>query len=108
MWLSIRGPDPEELSHAPTSQVPRIHDSCHSGAQCGARMKISQVVTMSREREARMKISHISICEIFIRGSSSIHKSTLDHQSTLGNRPPVDIQPRTEPSTWMSAIIQPR
>ena len=22
-------PDPEELSHAPTSQVPRIHDSCH-------------------------------------------------------------------------------
>ena len=23
-------PDPEELSHAPTSQVPRIHDSCHS------------------------------------------------------------------------------
>ena len=21
--------DPEELSHAPTSQVPRIHDSCH-------------------------------------------------------------------------------
>ena len=31
-------------------------------------------------------------------------KSTLDHQSTLDNRPPVDIQPRTEPSTWMSAI----
>ena len=25
-------PDPEELSHAPTSQVPRIHDSCHSRA----------------------------------------------------------------------------
>ena len=24
-------PDPEELSHAPTSQVPRIHDSCHRG-----------------------------------------------------------------------------
>ena len=23
-------PDPEELSHAPTSQVPRIHDSCHN------------------------------------------------------------------------------
>ena len=23
-------PDPEELSHAPTSQVPRIHDSCHT------------------------------------------------------------------------------
>jgi len=23
-------PDPEDLSHAPTSQVPRIHDSCHS------------------------------------------------------------------------------
>ena len=23
-------PDPEELSHAATSQVPRIHDSCHS------------------------------------------------------------------------------
>ena len=22
-------PDPEDLSHAPTSQVPRIHDSCH-------------------------------------------------------------------------------
>jgi len=22
-------PDPEELSRAPTSQVPRIHDSCH-------------------------------------------------------------------------------
>jgi len=22
-------PDPEELSHAPTSQVPRIHDICH-------------------------------------------------------------------------------
>ena len=22
-------PDPEELSHAPTYQVPRIHDSCH-------------------------------------------------------------------------------
>ena len=22
-------PDPEELSHVPTSQVPRIHDSCH-------------------------------------------------------------------------------
>ena len=22
-------PDPEVLSHAPTSQVPRIHDSCH-------------------------------------------------------------------------------
>jgi len=22
-------PDPKELSHAPTSQVPRIHDSCH-------------------------------------------------------------------------------
>ena len=22
-------PDPEELSHALTSQVPRIHDSCH-------------------------------------------------------------------------------
>ena len=26
-------PDPEELSHAATSQVPRIHDSCHSGTQ---------------------------------------------------------------------------
>ena len=25
-------PDPEELSHAPTSQVPRIHDSCHTAA----------------------------------------------------------------------------
>ena len=24
------GPDPEELSHALTSQVPRIHDSCHN------------------------------------------------------------------------------
>ena len=24
-------PDPEELYHAPTSQVPRIHDSCHIG-----------------------------------------------------------------------------
>ena len=24
-------PDPEELSHAATSQVPRIHDSCHRG-----------------------------------------------------------------------------
>ena len=23
-------PDPEELYHAPTSQVPRIHDSCHN------------------------------------------------------------------------------
>ena len=23
-------PDPEDLSHAPTSQVPRIHDSCHT------------------------------------------------------------------------------
>ena len=23
-------PDSEELSHAPTSQVPRIHDSCHN------------------------------------------------------------------------------
>ena len=23
-------PDPEDLSHALTSQVPRIHDSCHS------------------------------------------------------------------------------
>jgi len=23
-------PDPEELSHAPSSQVPRIHDSCHN------------------------------------------------------------------------------
>ena len=23
-------PDPAELSHAPTSQVPRIHDSCHN------------------------------------------------------------------------------
>jgi len=23
-------PDPEELSHAPTSQVPQIHDSCHN------------------------------------------------------------------------------
>ena len=23
-------PDPEELSHAPTSQVPRIHDSCYT------------------------------------------------------------------------------
>jgi len=23
-------PDPEEFSHAPTSQVPRIHDSCHT------------------------------------------------------------------------------
>jgi len=23
-------PDLEELSHAPTSQVPRIHDSCHT------------------------------------------------------------------------------
>ena len=23
-------PDPEELSHVPTSQVPRIHDSCHT------------------------------------------------------------------------------
>ena len=22
-------PDPEDLSHALTSQVPRIHDSCH-------------------------------------------------------------------------------
>ena len=35
--------------------------------------------------------------------STSIPKSTLDHQSALDNRPPVDIQPRTEP-TWMSAI----
>jgi len=26
-------PDPEELSHAPTSQVPRIHNSCHSSRQ---------------------------------------------------------------------------
>ena len=26
-------PDPEELSHAPTSQVPRIHDSCHNSTQ---------------------------------------------------------------------------
>ena len=26
-------PDPEDLSDAPTSQVPRIHDSCHSGAR---------------------------------------------------------------------------
>jgi len=25
-------PDPEELSHAPTSQVPRIHDSCHTSS----------------------------------------------------------------------------
>jgi len=23
-------PDPEELSHAPTFQMPRIHDSCHN------------------------------------------------------------------------------
>ena len=23
-------PDPEVMSHAPTSQVPRIHDSCHT------------------------------------------------------------------------------
>ena len=28
-------PDPEDLSHAPTSQVPRIHDSCHTCAKFG-------------------------------------------------------------------------
>ena len=32
-------PDPEELFHAPTSQVLLMHDSCHSGA----RMKISHI-----------------------------------------------------------------
>ena len=32
-------PDPEELSHAPTSQVPRIHDSCHKSYQDSATSK---------------------------------------------------------------------
>ena len=27
-------PDPEDLSHALTSQVPRIHDSCHTRSNC--------------------------------------------------------------------------
>jgi len=31
-------PDPEELSHAPASQVPRIHDSCHS---CTSETRVS-------------------------------------------------------------------
>ena len=73
------------------------------------------VVTVAPERGARMEISR---CHNFAgtrgpdedfayRRSSSIPKSTLDHQSTLDNRPPEDIQPRAEPSTWRSAI-QPR
>ena len=37
--------DPEELSHAPTSQVPRIHDSCHNSSQlfCTTRL-VNKVV----------------------------------------------------------------
>ena len=45
-------PDPEELSHAPTSQVPRIHDRL--------------VVIVSPERGARMKISHIENRHLYL------------------------------------------
>ena len=38
-------PDPEELSHAPTSQVPRIHDSCHTTT----RSRLEDVISSGRE-----------------------------------------------------------
>ena len=74
-------PDPEDLYHAPTSQVPRIHDSCHSGAR-----------TLGPDED----FTH--------QRSTTIPKSTLDNQSTLDYRPLRDIQQRPEPSSWMSAI----
>ena len=37
-------PDPEESSHAPTSQVPRIHDSCHNTGHAYSRTGRTTVV----------------------------------------------------------------
>jgi len=42
-------PDPEELSHAPTSQVPRIHDSCHN---CSKQSQIKKVKKTHKEKES--------------------------------------------------------
>jgi len=55
--------------------VSRIHDSCHSGARTRGPDK-----------------------DFTYQRSTSIPESTLD------NRPSVDVQPRAEPSSWMSAI----
>ena len=85
-------PDP-----APTSQVPRIHDSCHNGARTWvADEDFTRCHNFTGTRGPDEDFAY--------RRSTSIPKSTLDHQSTLDNRPPEDIQPRAEPSTWRSAI----
>ena len=46
-------PDPEELSHAPTSQVPRIHDSCHITSPEGSTTKVGRI----RPAQSRCSVS---------------------------------------------------
>ena len=43
-------PDSEELSHAPTSQVPRIHDSCHMVLLPDAKKSICLAVSTEYRR----------------------------------------------------------
>jgi len=48
-------PDPEELSHAPTSQVPRIHDSCHIHALSGD--TLTWIGKWLKDRQQRMVLN---------------------------------------------------
>ena len=57
-------PDPEELSHAPTSHSWSIVVTV--APERGSRMKISQVVTISPELVARTKISHIEDRHLYL------------------------------------------
>jgi len=60
-------PDPEELSHAPTSQVPRIHDSCHNNVL------------------RFFAIDHVLVSFVTIATTGTIFSLTI-HQKPFGGR----------------------
>ena len=72
------GPDPEELSHAPTSQVPRIHDSCHIRASRNeALFRVRHCAVLQCQETYRDAVVIVQHLDRPYRNQQSCHHQTV-------------------------------